>query len=740
LLLLLSSIFTFNACKKDELTLQDKKTETKSAQTLKGFRQYAWSPKEQSFFSIAPRVESKGAKLREGGEMVFHPFLTRAYNEIAKQNERDNFVEGMVTKVGYPVWDKSHIFYNNETRENLVLIPFVSVAQKKTMAFIAVTETLTEKTKRFVINTMSRQELLDTQHGEAEQKRPYTREMINYDKALFGTEDRDLREAYCSYNNPSHGGANGPNGPPAPPAPPAPPVNPDCEWKIIQFCTNRWTQTNWIGGTVKNDKDPLFDVTNSTCDLDKDGIPNNKDYDTLNGILPIGDHDHDGVQNKDDADWGPWYDQNGDHDGDCIPNKDDQDWNDFNIRFPHWVNQMRDFYPPELDEYDNYDDFWEDYEDDFDNGPGGGIHINWSFLNDIGNWFGDFFGGIGDFFGDLWDDFHDWWDWLTGPSCPHGDDDGGGRISSNNTNHNSTKGGLRDGDIECDFFYVKDCPGDSQWFHGFDEMIPCPECGDDFFNSPDAVKKGLVTTFINKYHLNPSLISDLMTLSGGNGGCSPYVPAAVFDECLKSKYIESLAIKLELSVEDATTFFNLHEQLMNNDQSYEDANLGFNLPELGTTTWAETVLLSEPAPNSQEKALILLFPFPALVIYSNSTKAFNMEKQVFGSVGHNTKSDAFRHCFFQAINTTDVTATITTLFANAHESATPQSLQLEKDMDVFNNGVGINIGSSNIWSTDEEIKDKVLEALNDGLLKYLDPLDVHSNIIPGVTHLIPTNQ
>ncbi|GDX41953.1 hypothetical protein LBMAG22_04820 [Bacteroidota bacterium] len=138
--------------------------------------------------------------------------------------------------------------------------------------------------------------------------------------------------------------------------------------------------------------------------------------------------------------------------------------------------------------------------------------------------------------------------------------------------------------------------------------------------------------------------------------------------------------------------------------------------------------------TAAEKALIVIFPVQAFIINLNVQAAFDMSDSRMGSIrGLNDKKDAFRHAYFQAINTRDVMgrilpypitgSDIVTLFATAHESEVPQELQLEREMDMFNNSVGISY-CWNCWTTsNNSIANAVIDKLNNGELKYLSPLN-----------------
>lgn len=56
-----------------------------------------------------------------------------------------------------------------------------------------------------------------------------------------------------------------------------------------------------------------------------------------------------------------------------------------------------------------------------------------------------------------------------------------------------------------------------------------------------------------------------------------------------------------------------------------------------------------------------------------------------GNNERNDKSDAFRHSFYNVINTKYCGTAIAKLFLNAHESEAPQNLHLENSMDLLNN-------------------------------------------------------
>lgn len=157
--------------------------------------------------------------------------------------------------------------------------------------------------------------------------------------------------------------------------------------------------------------------------------------------------------------------------------------------------------------------------------------------------------------------------------------------------------------------------------------------------------------------------------------------------------------------------------------------------------------------TAAEKALVKAHPQAAAAIWFNKSIAENQTVAKMGANGLNDQSDAFRHCFFQAINTMAVGASLTQHFSDAHESEVPTQLQLEKQMDLFNNSVGIAYGQSlSFWTSVSELADGVRGKVFNGELKYLKPINYSdpnfwgtspSNATHGITSstaLTPTNQ
>ncbi len=164
--------------------------------------------------------------------------------------------------------------------------------------------------------------------------------------------------------------------------------------------------------------------------------------------------------------------------------------------------------------------------------------------------------------------------------------------------------------------------------------------------------------------------------------------------------------------------------------------------------------------SSEEKRLTKSFPNIAYKLYKNKDIAFQKTFQYFGNVPQvlNGKPDAFRHAFFQAINTVRVRKYFTELFANAHESEVPTIWSIEKEMDIYNNEIGMNLieFTHPNWSNINQIATEILNMLNNGKLIYLKPINYSSPYfwdnpststpndgnhgISSNTQLTPTNQ
>jgi hypothetical protein len=123
--------------------------------------------------------------------------------------------------------------------------------------------------------------------------------------------------------------------------------------------------------------------------------------------------------------------------------------------------------------------------------------------------------------------------------------------------------------------------------------------------------------------------------------------------------------------------------------------------------------------SQDEKTLTSLYPYFAYKIWKNRKPAENATRLKFGGNFRNDKSDAFRHAFYNALNTQNINKEVVRLFSNAHESEVPQSEIIEKEMDLFNNGIGIEFGNDNENLDYNQLIDAIYQKIIDGELKYI---------------------
>jgi hypothetical protein len=154
--------------------------------------------------------------------------------------------------------------------------------------------------------------------------------------------------------------------------------------------------------------------------------------------------------------------------------------------------------------------------------------------------------------------------------------------------------------------------------------------------------------------------------------------------------------------------------------------------------------------NAEERRTLRYYPYQGYLISKNKPIAESKTEQIFGRSGLNDKSDAFRHAFFNAMNERDcgksllgMGPSIAKMYSDAHESETPPSQILEKEMDIFNNTKGQAIPYiSNITRDNDTFVNIIYQMLVSGALRYLSPLDFNQNSrgIIGATQIVPTNQ
>ena len=125
--------------------------------------------------------------------------------------------------------------------------------------------------------------------------------------------------------------------------------------------------------------------------------------------------------------------------------------------------------------------------------------------------------------------------------------------------------------------------------------------------------------------------------------------------------------------------------------------------------------------TQDEKIYIFTHPWHADEIERNAQKALAEAIHRFGAgSAHNGAGDAFRHCYWSALLSRDIGEANALQFTTAHENF-PLNPVPEKDMDLWNNRIGIAIGVANPKATDTTLAIACYGAYMSGKLKVLHP-------------------
>ena len=151
-----------------------------------------------------------------------------------------------------------------------------------------------------------------------------------------------------------------------------------------------------------------------------------------------------------------------------------------------------------------------------------------------------------------------------------------------------------------------------------------------------------------------------------------------------------------------------------NDKEHQPSTYAYNI--LGKNATKEELLL------------VAKYPTQSVKIFNNSSTASNTASSLYkAETLYLGNGDAFRHAYWNALNVKSVGADIAKAFANAHESETPEGN--DKTMDLRNNTVGRNIGRIYSNSSNATIKNKVIEAVNQGRLYRLYNNNIKGKLI-----------
>ena len=130
--------------------------------------------------------------------------------------------------------------------------------------------------------------------------------------------------------------------------------------------------------------------------------------------------------------------------------------------------------------------------------------------------------------------------------------------------------------------------------------------------------------------------------------------------------------------------------------------------------------------NKAEKRLLWSNPWKAWLAYNVANQAAAKIRQRFP----NTIADTFRHVYWNALIIKHTGWNCAYKWANAHQEKLRQ-LNIEEEMDLYNNRKGRFIALNNPNTSDSELAELVYEALVEGQLNYIrDGKVVSTTLLP----------
>ena len=145
--------------------------------------------------------------------------------------------------------------------------------------------------------------------------------------------------------------------------------------------------------------------------------------------------------------------------------------------------------------------------------------------------------------------------------------------------------------------------------------------------------------------------------------------------------------------------------------------------------------------TSSEKQILLNTPAKNIFqLAKNKELATAMTEELFGSdenaTFHNDEADAFRHAFFNALNTQSFGIELANKLGKAHEAIDDptkrEKLKNEIKMDLHNNAVGQKIGAQNPTAGPYSLAALIQkERINGNLVVLSNPDDNQSQLIPS---------
>ena len=131
--------------------------------------------------------------------------------------------------------------------------------------------------------------------------------------------------------------------------------------------------------------------------------------------------------------------------------------------------------------------------------------------------------------------------------------------------------------------------------------------------------------------------------------------------------------------------------------------------------------------TTKEKEIFKLYPAAAIILNRNKTIAEQSTISYYGTNGLNDNSDAFRHAYFNALNSREMGKWLAKKLSDGHESETPIIWSLEVQMDLFNNNIGHQAGHNYSNYNDIQMGNLIKSKINNGLGRYLNPINIYDS-------------
>ena len=127
--------------------------------------------------------------------------------------------------------------------------------------------------------------------------------------------------------------------------------------------------------------------------------------------------------------------------------------------------------------------------------------------------------------------------------------------------------------------------------------------------------------------------------------------------------------------------------------------------------------------TKEEKKILRLYPAAAVFLHNNKKIAEESTVNRYNNNGLNDVSDAYRHAYFNALNTREMGTWLAKKLSDAHESETPERWSLEVKMDKFNNSLGHQVGNLYHNATDIQLSNIIFDRIKNGKGVYLNPIN-----------------